>query len=189
MTKRAFEELLFWTKYLADRELVVGSEGNLSIRCSEGFFITPSGKTKDTLTKKDLAFLTWSGEVVFGNPSSEWGLHLKIYQKNPEARAIVHTHPLYVLLLDALGFNFREFSHPEGAILLNKLSRAPFFPPGSPKLWEFASNLCVNNCIVVLAKHGVVAWGKSLEEAINLTLILEKLSKLEYLLRIEPNRR
>lgn len=178
------EELLFWTRYLAERGLISGTEGNLSIRGEEGFFITPSGRIKETLTKKDIAYLSWNSEIIFGKPSSEWGLHLKIYQKNPEARAIVHTHPPYVLIMDALGFNFREFAHPEGAILLNRLARAPYFPAGSYKLWEFASNLCVNNCIVVLARHGVVAWGKSLEDAVNLTLILEKLSKMEYLTKI-----
>ncbi|MCS7199983.1 MAG: class II aldolase/adducin family protein [Caldimicrobium sp.] len=175
------EELIFWTKYLAQKNLISGSEGNLSLRVERGFFITPSGRIKETLCKRDLAFYSWEEGFISGKPSSEWGLHAKIYQKNPQAMAIVHTHPPYVLILDKLGFSFRDFFHPEAQLLLDKIVKLPFFPPGSPKLWDFASNLCINNSLVILSKHGVVCWGNTLEEAVNLTLLLEKLCKLEYL--------
>jgi len=177
----AREELLFWMKYLAEKGLISGSEGNLSVRVGEGFFVSPTGKIKDVLSKRDLSYVSLSGEVVIGRPSSEWGLHLKVYLKNPCARAVVHTHPPFVLILDELGFEFREFSHPEAELLLKRLSLLPYFPPGSKSLWEFASNLCRNNCVVILRKHGVLTWGETLEEAVNYTLLLEKLCYLEYL--------
>ncbi|MEZ0344779.1 MAG: class II aldolase/adducin family protein [Caldimicrobium sp.] len=176
------EELLFWTKYLAEKGLISGSEGNLSVRVGEGFFITPSGKVKETLNKRDLSYITLKGEIISGNPSSEWGLHFKVYQKIPEAKAVVHAHPPFVLILDRLGFEFKDFSHPEARLILKELSILPYFPPGSKNLWEFASNLCRNNCVVILKKHGVLSWGKSLEEAVNYLLILEKLAYLEYLI-------
>ncbi|MGC9108845.1 MAG: class II aldolase/adducin family protein [Caldimicrobium sp.] len=174
------EELLFWTKYLAKKGLLTGSEGNLSVRVGEGFFITPSGRIKETLEKKDLSYVTLEGEIISGRPSSEWGLHLKIYQKIPEAGAVVHAHPPFVLILERFGFDFREFFHPEARLILNELSLLPYFPPGSKNLWEFASNLCRNNCVVILKRHGVVSWGKTLEEAVNYVLILEKLAYIEY---------
>lgn len=175
------EELLFWTKYLSEKGLLSGSEGNLSVRAGEGFFITPSGRIKETLEKKDLSYITLEGEIISGRPSSEWGLHLKIYLKNPQAQAVVHVHSPFVLVLERLGFDFKEFTHPEARLLLKDLSLLPYFPPGSKSLWEFASNLCRNNCVVILKKHGVVSWGKTLEEAVNYLLILEKLAYLEYL--------
>lgn len=175
------KELLFWTKYLSEKGLLTGSEGNLSVRIGEGFFITPSGKIKETLEKRDLSYITLEGEVISGKPSSEWGLHFKIYQKIPEAGAVVHAHPPYVLILERFGFEFKEFFHPEARLILKNLSVLPYFPPGSKSLWEFASNLCRNNCVVILKKHGVVSWGKTLEEAVNYLLILEKLAYLEYL--------
>lgn len=175
------EELLFWTRYLCEKGLMTGSEGNLSIRAGEGFFITPSGKIKETLEKRDLSYINLQGEIISGRPSSEWGLHLKIYQKVTCAKGVVHVHPPFVLILERLGFEFKEFSHPEAQLLLKDLSLLPYFPPGSKGLWEFASNLCRNNCVVILRKHGVVSWGKTLEEAVNYVLILEKLAYLEYL--------
>ncbi len=178
---RPQEELIFWTKYLAEKGLISGSEGNLSVRCKEGFFITPSGKIKETLALRDLAFISFEGKILIGNPSSEWGLHYKIYLKNPQAKAIVHTHPPYVLALERRGFNFREFYHFEGNFLQKILSILPPLSPGSEKMWEFASNLCRCNPLVILARHGVVAWSNTLEKAVNYVLILEKLCQLEYL--------
>lgn len=181
--KKPQDELLFWTKYLSEKGLISGSEGNLSVRVEDGFFITPAGKIKETLSLRDLSYFNLDGECLRGCPSSEWGLHYKIYFKNPQAKAVVHTHPLYVLALEALGFNFKEFHHFEAKLLLKNLSMLPPFPAGSPKLWEFASNLCMNNRMVILCKHGLLTWGESLEEAVNYTLILEKLCHLEYLIR------
>lgn len=174
------EDLIFWTKYLANKGLISGSEGNLSVKKGEGYFITPSGKIKETLGKREISYVSLSGDILLGNPSSEWGLHHKIYLKCKEAKAIVHCHPPYVLALERLGFNFKVFYHPEGN-LIRDLTLLPFFPPGSKTLWEFASNLCRNNRLVILTKHGVVSWGESLEEAVNLVLLLEKLAYLEYL--------
>ncbi|MDM7202662.1 MAG: class II aldolase/adducin family protein [Thermodesulfobacteriaceae bacterium] len=174
------EELIFWTHYLAKKGLISGSEGNLSIKIGSGFFITPSGKIKEIIQKRDLSYISFSKDTIIGNPSSEWGLHLEIYLKCKRAKAVVHCHPPFVLTLERLGFSFREFNHPEAQLLKN-LSILPYFPPGSYRLWEFASNLCRNNQIVILSKHGVITWGEQLEEAINLALLLEKLSYLEYL--------
>ncbi len=174
-------ELIFWTRYLAKKGLISGQEGNLSIKRGEGFFITPTGKIKETLQKKDLCYVHLKGDFLIGNPSSEWGLHQKIYLKCKEAQAVIHCHPAYVLTLERMGFNFRDFYYPEASLVLNSLAILPYFPPGSQSLWEFASNLCVNNKLVLLSKHGVVSWGKTLEEAANLILLLEKLAFLEYL--------
>jgi L-fuculose-phosphate aldolase len=85
-----------------------------------------------------------------------------------------------VLILERCGFDFKEFFHPEARLILKELSLLPYFPPGSKNLWEFASNLCRNNCVVILKRHGVVSWGKTLEEAVNYVLILEKLAYIEY---------
>ncbi|MFN3504618.1 MAG: class II aldolase/adducin family protein [Caldimicrobium sp.] len=175
------KELIFWTRYLSEKGLIAGSEGNLSFKNEFGFFITPAGKIKETIDPKDLSFITFNGEIIFGKPSSEWGLHQKIYLKCKEAKVIVHCHPPYVLAMEKLGFDFRSFYHPEATLIIPKFAILPYFPPGSKSLWEFASNLSINNMIILLSRHGVVAWGKTFEEAINLILLLEKLASIEYL--------
>ncbi|MFN4196834.1 MAG: class II aldolase/adducin family protein [Caldimicrobium sp.] len=175
------KELIFWAKYLSNKGLLTGSEGNLSFKIDIGFFITPTGKIKETLTPKDLSLITFNGEFLFGEPSSEWGLHQKIYLKCKDAKVIVHCHPPYVLAMEKLGFDFKNFYHPEATLIIPKFAVLPYFPPGSKSLWEFGSNLCINYKIILLSKHGVVARGETFEEAINLVLLLEKLAYLEYL--------
>lgn len=175
------EKLCFFAKYLSEKGLISGSEGNLSIREKDGFWITPSGKIKELLNPNDLCFINWKGDFIIGKPSSEWGMHYKIYLKNSLAKAIVHTHPPFVLTLNFLGFDFKSFSHFEGEFFLRNLKVVPYFKPGSVELWEKVSESAVNSKIVILSKHGILTWGESLEEAVNLTLILEKLCKIEYL--------
>ncbi|WP_038056204.1 class II aldolase/adducin family protein [Thermodesulfobacterium hydrogeniphilum] len=182
------KELSFYTKYLAEKGLITGSEGNLSVRDKEGFWITPSGKIKEILEPKDLCFINWQGEFLKGKPSSEWGMHYKIYLKNPQAKAIVHAHPAYVLALDLCGFDFREFDLPEAKIFLKEIKVVPFFLPGSEELWEKASESALISKVIVLSQHGALTWGRNLEEAVNLLLILEKLCKIEYLRRLGGQR-
>jgi L-fuculose-phosphate aldolase len=180
----SLKELCFYTKYLAEKGLITGSEGNLSIREEHGFWITPSGKIKELLQPKDLCFVNWKGEFIKGKPSSEWGMHYQIYLKNPLAKAIVHTHPAYVLALNLAGFDFKKFRLKEAEIILGELKVIPFFPPGSEELWKCASEAALKSKVVVLSEHGALTWGENLESAVNLTLILEKLCKIEYLSKV-----
>jgi len=176
------EKLCYFTKYLAKKGLIEGSEGNLSVRDKYGFWITPSGVLKELIGVKELAFVSYNGEFLKGKPSSEWGMHLRIYKKNPEINAVVHTHSTYTILLSEIGFDFRKFTLKEAEFILKKIAVMPYFDPGSEALWEFASNLARNYKVIVLRGHGVVTTGKDLEEAVILNLVLEKLAKIEFLL-------
>lgn len=175
----SLKELSFFTKYLAQKGLISGSEGNLSVKTERGFWITPAGKIKEILKPEDLVFVFWNKIFVNGFPSSEWGMHYQIYLKNLSVFAIVHTHPPYTLLLDAIGFDFKRFFLPEASLLLREVKKIPYLEPGSENLWECASEVAKTCKIILLSKHGLLTIGKTLEEAVNLTLILEKLSFLE----------
>ena len=137
--RKVIEDIIKIGKRMWIRKLLSGLDGNLSIREEHGFWITPSGKIKELLQPKDLCFVNWKGEFVKGKPSSEWGMHYQIYLKNPLAKAIVHTHPAYVLALNLAGFDFKKFRLKEAEIILGELKVIPFFPPGSEELWKCAS--------------------------------------------------
>lgn len=181
----SLKELCFFTKYLAQKGLISGSEGNVSIRTEQGFWITPSGKIKEILEPKDLIFIFWDKKFTKEKPSIEWGLHYKIYLKNPSISAIVHTHPPYLLLLEATGFDFKNFFLPEALFLLKEIQKVPYLEPGSESLWEYASEVAKISKIILLSQHGLLTLGQNLEEAVNLTLVLEKLSFLEFLKKIK----
>lgn len=180
---KKLKELKFFVKYLSEKGLILGSEGNISVKDKNGFWITPSGKIKEILPLQDFCFIDWKGQVIKGNPSSEWGMHYKTYLKNSLVQAIVHTHPTYVLLLNFYGFDFKSFSHFEAKYLLGEIKILPYFEPGSVELWEHVSDSAKDSKVIILSNHGLLTWGESLEEAVNFSLILEKLCKIEYLKR------
>lgn len=174
------ESLCFYAKYLSYKGLITGSEGNLSVRTEHGFWITPSGRIKENLKKNDLVFMYWDRDFVERGVSSEWGMHKLIYLVQPKAKAIVHTHPFYVLLVDAFGFDFKSFELREAKVFIDQVERVPFLPPGSKELWERVSKAALRTKTIVLEKHGLVVWDESLEKAVNFSLILEKMCKFNW---------
>jgi len=173
-------EISFYAGYLAQKGLIVGSEGNLSLRDTYGLWITPSAKIKELLSPEEVCFVDWEGNFVKGKPSSEWGMHYFTYFEVKDAGAIVHAHPEFVILLAEAGFDFRKFFLKEAEILLKKVEVVDFFPPGSRELWQHVKEAARKTQVIVLKGHGAVTWGKDLEEAVNLMLVLEKLCKLEF---------
>uniref|UniRef100_A0A7V4JRI8 Class II aldolase/adducin family protein n=1 Tax=Thermodesulfobacterium geofontis TaxID=1295609 RepID=A0A7V4JRI8_9BACT len=181
---KKLERLCYFANYLSKKGLIIGSEGNLSIRDKKGFWITPSGKIKENLKPEEIAFINWNGEFLKGNPSSEWGMHLEIYRKNPAALAIVHSHPTYLLVLNLLGFPFKNFSLFEAQYFFKEIKIIPPLPPGSFELWNKVSEESINSNVLVLSNHGLVVWERDLETAVNLSIIFEKLCKIEYLKKL-----
>ncbi|QER42391.1 class II aldolase/adducin family protein [Thermodesulfobacterium sp. TA1] len=180
MRQNSREALIFYARILAEKGLVVGSEGNFSVKAKYGFWITPSGRIKQNLTPKDLVFVGWDQSFINGCPSSEWGMHYLIYQKNFKANAVIHTHSLYTLIMSAKGFDFYGFSLKEAELLLKKMAKVPFLSPGSKELWERVGEASLTSKVLLLEGHGVVAWGETIEEAVSLCEVLEKLSKFEF---------
>src|SRR5947208_1034863 len=81
---------------LYERGLIAGQDGNVSARLSNGLLlVTPCGVSKVDVREDDLLVVTSDGRAVagVGRPSSELGMHLRIYARRPEIRAVVHAHP------------------------------------------------------------------------------------------------
>ncbi|HAA83593.1 MAG TPA: hypothetical protein DCE01_02215, partial [Thermodesulfobacterium commune] len=102
-------------------------------------------------------------------------------KKNPQANSVIHTHPLHTLCLFSKDFDFDKFSLKEAEILLKKIVKVPSLPPGSNELWERVGEASLTSKVIFLQGHGLVTWGETIEEAVSLTEILEKLSKFELL--------
>jgi len=128
-------EIVLFGKLLYERGLMIGTDGNISARLSEGhILITPSGTRKGALTPEGILKVSLEGKVIEpeGFPSVELPFHLAIYQALPEVNAIVHSHPPY-----ATTFAARE-EIPDAPLveaeLLPKISLVPYALPGSSKL-------------------------------------------------------
>ena len=178
--EHARRQLVKFCRFLYDRNLTVSAGGNMSLRTGDSeILITPSGRNKGLLEPEDLVLMGTDGTVIGeGKPSMESKMHLALYNLNEETRAVVHCHPLYCTSLAVKGTVLKSELTPEGIILLGKVPMIPYFTPGSEELAEaVASNHKAK--AMLMARHGALTQGRSLEEACNRMEELEFQAKLQ----------
>lgn len=156
--------------------LVHGSGGNLSARMpgSDHYQITRSGTWLDSLDEDSFVRLPIGGEIpANARPSSEWKLHDRIYTARPDVNAVVHLHPQYSVLLQALGFDVRFFTLDD-ALYVKSIGVVPYHPNGSDELAdESASAMAEHNCII-LANHGCCCVGADVDMAHRRASLMEQ---------------
>ncbi|MDI3317607.1 MAG: class II aldolase/adducin family protein [Bacillota bacterium] len=171
----------FSRRMLHDR-LVAGTSGNISAidEASGLIAITPSGVDYERLAPESITLLDRDGRVVEGDlePSSETPMHLHIYRRRPETRAIVHTHSMYATTLAVLGRGI-PVMHYMVLLLGDSVPVAEYAVYGSEQLAENAVRaLGAERKAVLLANHGAVTVGGSLDEAYRNALLLESMAEL-----------
>lgn len=162
--------------------LLAAADGNVSLRLDGGrVAITPRGVAKASLRREDFAFLDLDGTVLRGDPSSERLMHLAVYRACPEAKAVVHAHPVTAIAW--------SLAHPEAAELpsdalpevILAAGRIPLVPMATPGTKAMGSNLTPYlpaHRLMILARHGGLAWGESVREAAGGIERLEQVAKI-----------
>ena len=155
--------------------------GNHSIRYKKNMMlITPSGKPRYDLKISHLVRINLESAKIYGNvkPSIEWQMHRSIYNKNPDAGAIVHTHSPFTLGVAISG----EFKHviEEAKLVVGDPLVIQNLPSGSAELAEEVSNIFGrrDSKAVIIINHGVVAIGKDIYEARAVVESLEEWAKI-----------
>jgi L-fuculose-phosphate aldolase len=173
-------------RLLYERGHVMGREGNLSARAAGGFLVTPSGACKGLLVPEDLLLVEESGRVLTGRarPSSEWALHREIYRLRPETGAVCHAHPPWATVFALREEPLRGDLLTETAVLLDRVPVAALATPGSDELPLSVRELLRQNDAVLLAHHGVVCLGKTIEDAFFLLEAVERLAQVTLLARL-----
>lgn len=155
--------------------------GNVSARWQDGFIITPSGVQYDDLTPDDLVFMTAEGkpspETRQGlRPSSEWRFHEAIYHKHNEAEAIAHTHSPMATALSCARKSIPAFHYMIALAGGSDIRCADYATFGTEELAIEMLKALEGRKAVLLANHGVVAFGKSLLGAASLVIEVENLA-------------
>jgi ribulose-5-phosphate 4-epimerase/fuculose-1-phosphate aldolase len=187
------EEIARAGKSLYDRGYGVGSSGNISVRLDDGILITPTNTSMGRLDPARLAKLAPDGTPVSGDkPSKEGFLHRAVYARRPEMRAVVHLHSTYSVALSTLAALDPENMLPPitayFVMRVGTLPLVPYFPPGDDALAGAVGDAMETSHAVLLANHGSVVAGKSLDEAVYAAEELEETAKLWFLLRGETTR-
>lgn len=182
------EEIVRFGRSLFDRGLTAGSTGNISVRLDDGWLLTPTNACLGNLDPARLAKLDWQGRSISGDaPSKEAFLHRSLYEERQDAGAIVHLHSTHSAAVSCMGgLDHANCLPPLTAYFVMKIGRLPLVPyyrPGDPALGDAIKGLAGKHSAVLLANHGPVVSGSSLEAAVYATEELEETAKLFLLLR------
>jgi ribulose-5-phosphate 4-epimerase/fuculose-1-phosphate aldolase len=185
------EEIAAFGALLAGLGLAHGATGNISVRLDDGLLVTPTGTRLGRLDPTRLARLDQNGRHVGGDrPSKEAFLHQCVYEMRPDARAIVHLHSTHSVAISCLsGLDEADVLPPLTAyyvMRVGKLPLVPYFPPGDTRLAAAVRQVAAAHAAVLLANHGPVVAGKSLDAAVGAIEELEATARLFLLLRGHP---
>lgn len=190
---RQREQIAEFGRSLFDRGLTAGSSGNLSVRVEDGWLLTPTNASLGRLDPAAISKLDWDGRLLGGEPpSKEAFLHRAMYQQRAGAGAIVHLHSTHSAAVSCMcGLNHDDCIPPLTPYFVMKIGRLPLVPyhrPGDPALAGAIGALAARHSAVLLANHGPVVSGATLEAAVNAAEELEETAKLFLLLRDAPSR-
>jgi methylthioribulose-1-phosphate dehydratase len=191
------EALCATARWCYVRGWVPATSGNFSVRDAKRILISPSGMDKGQMTTADLLETDLDGRVLnsASKPSAETALHLVIYRERPDADAILHVHSIWNTLLSA---RFEETGHVPltgyellkglaGVATHEHLEQVPVLK-NSQNYGELAVKLSEalrefnDTHGVLLSRHGLYTWGKSVAEA------RRHLEALEFLFEVEGRR-
>jgi ribulose-5-phosphate 4-epimerase/fuculose-1-phosphate aldolase len=186
---RLREEICRYGRSLFERGLTPGSSGNISLRLDDGgWLVTPTNASLGFLDPARIARLDAQGRLVSGDkPTKEIPLHSALYETRGSAKAIVHLHSTHAVALTMLPeIEPRAALPPMTPYYLMRAGETalvPYYRPGDPAVADAIRGLAGKYSSVLLANHGPVVAGDSLEAAVFATEELEETAKLYLLLR------
>jgi len=153
---------------------VTATDGNVSARLDNGNILTTrTSINKGMVTENDIVEVTQDGGLVSGNartvngprPSTEIGMHLFIYQERPDVGAVVHAHPPYATGFATARIPLDECLFPEVIVGLGAIPLAQYATPSTDEIAESLAPFVKTGDAILLANHGVVAYGSTLLDA------------------------
>lgn len=161
--------------------LVAATDGNLSVRLDEDrVMVTPTCISKGRMTPSDLVIVDMDGKRLSGRRmvSSELAMHLMIYRLRPDVAGIVHAHPPTATGFAASGLGLSRPLVCEVVLGLGTIPLARYGTPGTHELTEALEPLIPNHDAILMANHGVVTYGETLESAFMKMETVEHFAKI-----------
>ena len=183
------EAICRFGKSLYDRGLTPGSSGNISLRLDDGgWLVTATNASLGFLDPATISRLDGKGQLISGDkPTKEIPLHQALYDTRSAARAIVHLHSTHSVAVSMLPeINPKAVLPPMTAYYMMRVGATalvPYYRPGDPAVADAIKGLAGRYSAVLLANHGPVVAGDTLEAAVYATEELEETAKLYLLLR------
>ncbi len=179
--KNLKNDIVYTSKNTLDLGLNLGSEGNVSVRRKDTIFITPSGIETATLKETLISEVDINGNVKNNKkPSSEILMHLYIYRNRPEISAIVHCHSMWASILSCSRKKIPSFHYMVAEFGGNDIKCAEYATFGTRKLAKNVLKVLKERNGCLISNHGQLTIANNLNNALDLAVSLEKLSKQYY---------
>jgi L-fuculose-phosphate aldolase len=170
-----------------EKGYVASTDGNVSVRLADGnIMCTPTRCNKGFVKPSDLVVIDPKGNKVRGErkQSSEMAMHLLIYEMRPEIKAVVHAHPAGATAYAAAGIPLNKALISEVVLAVGCIPLAQYGTPGTPELTEELRPFVSGHDALLMSNHGVVTYGKTLEDAFNLMDTVEHFAKISIYTKI-----
>lgn len=152
------------------RQMVAGSDGNLSVRLGNGrILVSPSGSRLGELAEDDFVIVDSQGNKLegIGLPTSELKMHLYVYNQRPEINCCVHSHPPNITAFAISETELPENVLPEVLVFVGPIRLTKYAPPGTDAVPESLAPFIENADCFLLKNHGLLTVGKSSTMAFN----------------------
>jgi L-fuculose-phosphate aldolase len=170
------DSVLAAAKAMHARGIVEGTAGNVSGRVDDGtVVVTPSSLGYEAMTLDDLVVVDLDGHVVAGerSPTSEKGVHLAALAAHPEAGAVVHCHAkhasMFAVARQPIPAAIDEFVIYIGG----DVPVCEYHQSGSDPLAAAVAAALADRSAALMANHGLVTIGKSVDDALHSALVVE----------------
>lgn len=165
---------------LVKEGLVRGTWGNVSVRFDEtSMIVTPSGLDYLSLKPEDMVLvdintLEYTSE---NKPTTEKKIHAAIYKERPEINAVIHTHSPWCSSMAAAHTEIPAVTDEFVKLIGGEVRVAPYGLPSTSKLTNATVSAIRDRKACLMAGHGVLVCGESLEEAFEVCKMLEESAK------------
>lgn len=155
-----------------------GTSGNISVRDGDGMLITPTSMPYESMTADDIVRMDRDGRHArAARPSSEWRFHRDILQSRPDVGAVVHAHSPYATVLAIMGLDIPPIHYMIAAAGGETIRCAAYALFGTEELSRNALAALQDRDACLLAHHGMIATGPTLERAMWLAVEVETLAR------------
>ena len=178
------EQVCAYAKKMAAAGWATGSAGNVSVRVPEQedcYIITPTSVDYEVLKPENIVVCDSEGEPLIeveNAPSFELPLHVAVYQAREDVNAVMHTHGIYSTILSVLRVSLPPFLEEMAPYLGGEIQVAEYAPSGSEELAEAAVKALGPRAAAIIANHGNICVGKSLEKAFSACALLERAARI-----------
>lgn len=172
-------------KRIYDRRMVASNDGNISVKISDNEYLcTPTGVSKGFMTPEYICKIDGEGNVLHANPgfkpSSEIKMHLRVYQKRPDVKAVVHAHPIFATSFAIAGIPLTKPIMPEAVIALGEVPIAEYGTPSTMEIPDNVEKYLQLYDAVLLESHGALTYSDSLLNAYHKMESVEFYAELLY---------